>query len=259
VAPVFRRDNELKNDLKRKLKSGAQAYGIWITIESPLVTEYISTLGFDYLVFDTEHSPLDIYQTQTLMQAMRDKGTVPIVRVWWNDLVAVKRALDIGAYGIVIPWINNKEQAEMAVKACKYPPKGLRGCGPRRTTFDDPDYLKTANDETLVIAQIETEEAVDNIASIVAVEGIDVTYIGPADLSASFGHLGDMTHPDVQSAIDRVHEASSEAGISSGIHMGAGKTVQDRVREGYNFITVSSDFELLQSGALQALKQIGKT
>lgn len=248
----------MKNDLKTRLKSGAQAYGIWITIESPIVTEYISTLGFDYFVFDTEHSPLDIYQTQTLMQAMRDKGTIPIVRVWWNDLVAVKRALDIGAYGIVIPWINNREQAEMAVKACKYPPKGLRGCGPRRPTFDDPDYMKTVNDEILVIAQIETKEAVNNIESIVAVEGIDVTYIGPSDLSASYGHLGDMTQPDVQSAIDRVHEASRRAGVSSGIHLGAGKTLQDRVREGYNFLTVSSDFELLQTGALQILKQIGK-
>jgi 2-keto-3-deoxy-L-rhamnonate aldolase RhmA len=259
MAPVFRRDCELRNDLKRRLKSGEQAYGIWITIESPLITEYISTLGFDYLVFDTEHSPLDIYQTQILMQAMRDKGTIPIVRVWWNDPVAVKRALDIGAYGIIIPWINNKDQAEMAVKACKYPPEGLRGYGPRRSTFDDPDYLKTANDEILVITQIETKEAVDNIESIVTVEGIDVTYIGPFDLSASLGHLGDMTHPDVQSAIERVHDTSKKAGIASGIHMGAGKTVQDREREGYNFITVSSDFELLQSGALQALKQIGKT
>ena len=248
----------MKNNLKMRLKSGAQAYGIWITIESPIVTEYISTLGFDYFVFDTEHSPLDIYQTQTLMQAMRDKGTVPIVRVWWNDLVAVKRALDIGAYGIVIPWINNREQAEMAVKACKYPPEGLRGYGPRRPTFDDPNYVKTANDEILVIAQIETKEAVNNIESIVAVEGIDVTYIGPSDLSASLGHLGDMTHPDVQSAIDRVHETSRRAGISSGIHLGAGKTLQDRVKEGYNFLTVSSDFGLLQSGALQILKQINK-
>ena len=173
------RGNELKNELKRRLKNDAQTYGVWIGIESPLVTEYISTLGFDYLVFDTEHSPLDIYQSQTLIQSMRNKGSTPIVRVWWNDIVAIKRALDIGAYGIIVPWVNNEGQAEKGVKACKYPPEGLRGCGPRRTNFDDPDYLKTANDEILVIAQIETEEAVDNIESIVAVKGIDVTYIGP--------------------------------------------------------------------------------
>ncbi|MBS7620190.1 4-hydroxy-2-oxo-heptane-1,7-dioate aldolase, partial [Candidatus Bathyarchaeota archaeon] len=101
----------MKNELKRRLKRGDQVYGIWVTIESPMVTELLSTMGFDYFVFDTEHSPLDIFQSQTLMQAMRPMGTTPIIRVWWNDLVAIKRALDVGAYGVVVPWINNKEQA----------------------------------------------------------------------------------------------------------------------------------------------------
>jgi 2-keto-3-deoxy-L-rhamnonate aldolase RhmA len=248
----------MKNELKRRLKAGEQVCGIWVTIESPIVTELLSTLNFDYFVFDTEHSPLDIYQTQTLMQAMRHNGTTPIVRVWWNDIVAIKRALDIGAYGIVVPWINNKEQAEMAVKACRYAPKGLRGCGPRRAAFDDPDYLKTADEEILIIAQIETKDAVENIESIVSVEGIDVTYIGPADLSASYGHLGDMSHPEVQTAIDRVFDASRKAGVATGIHLGAGKTIMDRVKKGYSFVTVGSDLDFLGFGAIQTLKQLGK-
>ena len=248
----------MRNELKRRLKAGAQVYGIWVTIESPLVTELLSDLGFDYFVFDTEHSPLDIYHAQTLMQAMRPMGTTPIVRVWWNDLVAIKRALDIGAYGVVVPWVNTKEQAEMAVKACRYAPEGLRGCGPRRAALFDPDYLHTANDEILIIAQIETKQAVENIEEILSVEGIDVSYIGPADLSASHGHLGNMSHPDVQKAIDRVFDASEAAGVAKGVHLGSGKTILDRVEQGYNLITVGSDTGFTRAGAIQVLNMLGK-
>ena len=248
----------MRNELKWRLKAGEQAYGLWMTIESPIVTELLSTLGFDYFVFDTEHSPLDIYQSQTLMQAMRDEGTTPIVRVWWNDLVAIKRALDIGAYGVVIPWVNNKEQAEIAVKACRYAPTGLRGCGPRRASLFDPDYYETVEKELLIIVQIETREAVENIEDILSVEGIDVSYIGPADLSASHGHLGNMSHPEVQEAIDKVYDASVAAGVATGVHMGSGKTIMDRVEKGYNFITVGNDLGFVRAGAMAVLKQLGK-
>jgi len=248
----------VRNELKRRLKAGEQTYGVWTTIESPMVTELLSTLGFDYFVFDTEHSPLDIFQAQTLMQAMRGEGTTPIVRVWWNDLVAIKRALDIGAYGVVIPWVNNKNQAEIAVKACRYAPDGLRGCGPRRAALFDPDYLRTADEEILIIAQIETREAVENIEDILSVDGIDVSYIGPADLSASHGHLGDMSHPEVQEAIDRVFDASVAAGVATGVHMGSGKTIMDRVEKGYNFITVGNDLGFVRAGAKEILEQLGR-
>jgi len=248
----------MRNELKRRLKAGEQVYGVWMTIESPIVTELLSTLGFDYFVFDTEHSPLDIYKSQTLMQAMRDMGTTPIVRVWWNDLVPIKRALDVGAYGVVVPWVNTKEQAEMAVKACRYAPEGLRGCGPRRAAMLDPDYLRTADEEILIIAQIETRQAVENIEDILSVDGIDVTYIGPADLSASHGHLGDMPHPEVQEAIDRVFDASRAAGVATGVHMGSGKTIMDRVEKGYNFITVGNDLGFVRTGAMEILRELGR-
>jgi len=248
----------MRNELKRRLKAGEQACGLWMSIESPIVTELLSGLGFDYFVFDTEHSPLGIYQAQTLMQAMRPMGTTPIVRVWWNDLVAIKRALDIGAYGIVVPWVNTKEQAEMAVKACRYAPEGLRGCGPRRAALFDPDYLQTADEEILIIAQIETKQAVENIEDILSVEGINVSYIGPADLSASHGHLGNMSHPEVQEAIDKVFDASEAAGVAKGVHMGSGKTILDRVEKGYNFITVGSDLGSVRAGANEILKMLGK-
>jgi 2-keto-3-deoxy-L-rhamnonate aldolase RhmA len=246
----------MKNHLKRRLKAGEQTYGVWMTVESPIVTEFLSTLGFDWFVFDTEHSPLDIYQVQTLMQAMRGNRTTPLIRVVWNDLVPIKRALDVGAYGVVVPWVNTREEAETAVQACRYAPRGLRGCGPRRAAMCDPEYLTTADDELLVIAQIETKRAVENIEAILAVDGIDVSYIGPSDLSASYGHLGNMSHPEVQQAIDRVYDASEAAGVATGVHMGAGKTIMDRVAKGYDFITVGSDFQFFQSGATQLLQQL---
>ena len=248
----------MRNELKRRLSRGEQVYGTWITVESPMATEMLSSLGFDYFVFDTEHSPLDIYMAQTLMQAMRgDSKTTPIVRVNWNDLVQIKRALDIGAYGVLVPWVNTKEEAEMAVKATRYAPNGLRGCGPRRAAMFDSDYLQTADDEILVICQIETKEAVENIEEIVSVEGVDVSYIGPADLSASYGHLGNQSHPDVQKAIDRVFDATKAAGKATGVHQASGKTIEGRMEKGYNFITIGNDLIYLKNGVLAQMEKLG--
>ena len=247
----------MRNELKRRLKRGEQTLGCWITIESPICSEMMSTLGFDWFVFDTEHSPLDIYKSQTLMQAMRGDATTPIIRVWWNDIVAIKRALDVGAYGVLVPWINTKEEAELAVKATRYAPEGLRGCGPRRAAMFDPDYYKTVDKELLVICQIETKKAVENIEDIASVEGLDVTYIGPADLSASYGHLGNMSHPDVQKAIDTVYDATKAAGKAAGVHMGAGKTIKERMEKGYEFITIGNDLSLLRRGIRELRTELG--
>jgi len=248
----------LRNELKRRLKAGAQVFGSWITVESPMATEMMSAQGFDYFVFDNEHSPLDILHIQTLMQAMRgDSKTCPIVRPWWNDLVAIKRALDIGAQGVLVPWVNTKEQAKAAVDATCYMPKGLRGCGPRRASMFDPDYLKTADDEILVVVQIETKQAVENIEDICSVEGVDVTYIGPADLSASYGHLGNHAHPDVQKAIDRVYDATKAAGLATGVHEASGKTIEERIKKGYNFVTIGNDLVYMRMGVQNQLRQLG--
>lgn len=248
----------MRNELKRRVKAGEQVYGTWITVESPIMTEMMSSLGFDYFVIDTEHAPLDILMAQTLMQAMRpDTKTTPIVRVWWNDLVAIKRALDVGASGILVPWVNNKEEAEMAVKATRYAPDGLRGCGPRRVAMFDPDYLKTADDEIMVVVQIETREAVKNIEDICSVDGIDVTYIGPADLSASYGHLGNMSHPDVQKAIDIVYDASKAAGVGTGIHEGSGSTIPERMKKEYNLVTIGNDLIYAKKGVLAHFNELG--
>jgi 2-keto-3-deoxy-L-rhamnonate aldolase RhmA len=209
-------------------------------------------------VIDTEHAPLDILTAQTLMQSMGpDTKTTPIVRAWWNDLVAIKRALDIGAYGILVPWVNNKEEADLAVKATRYGPYGLRGNGPRRASMFDPDYLQTADQEIMVVVQIETKKAVENIEDICSVEGVDATYIGPADLSASYGHLGDQGHPDVQKAIDIVYDASIEAGIGTGIHQASGSSIPERMKKGYNLVTIGNDLIYAKKGVLNHFKELG--
>ena len=243
----------MRNELKRRLKAGERTLGLWMSIESPIVSELLSGLGFDWFVFDLEHSPLDVYTAQTLMQAMREE-TTPIIRVAWNDPVLIKLALDVGTYGVVIPWVNNREEARRAVEACKYPPEGIRGCGPRRSALFDPEYFKTANDEILVIAQIETREAVENIEEIASVDGIDVFFIGPYDLSASYGYLGRLEAPPVQRAIERVLEVAKEAGVAPGIYGGGGKTPRERYDEGFQFIALGEDLDLLRRGAREVLR-----
>jgi 2-keto-3-deoxy-L-rhamnonate aldolase RhmA len=171
--------------------------------------------------------------------------------------VAIKRALDIGASGILVPWVNSKEEAELAVKATRYAPNGLRGCGPRRAGLFDPDYLKTADEEILVVVQIETKQAVKNIEDICNVEGVDATYIGPADLSASLGHLGNMSHSDVQKAIDIVFDASKAAGIGTGIHQASGSTIPERMKKGYNLVTIGNDLIYAKKGVLMQFKELG--
>jgi len=177
--------------------------------------------------------------------------------LWWNDIVAIKRALDVGAYGVLVPWVNNKEEAELAVKATRYAPDGLRGCGPRRAAMFDPDYFKTADKEIAVIVQIETKKAVANIEDICSVEGVDATYIGPADLSASHGHLGNMSHPDVQKAIDRVYDATKAAGLAAGIHQASGSAIKKRMEKGYNLVTVGNDLIYMRMGVQNQFKELG--
>ena len=246
----------MKNELKARLKRGEKTVGAWITIPHMDVSEALSTLPFDWFVFDQEHSALDDQITQELIQAMKGEVT-PIVRVAWNDMVMIKKALDTGVEGIIIPWVNSKEDAVKAVKFCKYPPEGVRGCGPRRTILLDPDYLKTVNDELLIIVQIETQEAVKNAEEIMSVDGIDAFFVGPFDLSSSMGLMGQIDHPKVREAIERVFEAGKNAGIASGIWQGAGMSIRERLEEGWQMVALGMDINFLMDGARSILREAG--
>jgi 2-dehydro-3-deoxyglucarate aldolase len=249
----------LKNPLKEKLKKGEAVIGTFVLIGHPDVAEWLSRVGYDWLLLDTEHSPTGYETLQRMMQAMNGSNCVPIVRPQWNDPVTIKRVLDIGAYGVLIPWVNSKEDAENAVRYCKYPPEGIRGYGPRRAGMFDPDYYKTANDELLISIQIETQEALDNLDEILSVDGIDACYIGPWDLSVSLG-LGvppTWDEPKYAAAFDRVLEVSAKHNKPAGL-FAISSNIEWALQKGFKFNTVDMDDAFLMSAARNALEKARK-
>mgnify|MGYP000023413723 FL=1 len=245
----------MKNPVKAKLKAGKPSIGTWITIGHPDVAEFLATLGFDWFVFDMEHSPISFETVQVLMQASSFSKTVPLVRVAWNDMVLIKRALDIGAYGVVIPWVNTKEDAINAVKYCRYPPRGLRGCGPRRAAVRDPEYFETVEEELLVVVQIETEEALKNIDDILTVEGIDACYIGPNDLSMNLGVFRQWGHPKFRKALEIVLDACKRYGVAPGMHCNI-NNINEALEMGFKFCAIDSDYRFLLRGAREAIERV---
>ncbi len=246
----------MKNSVKAKLKAGEPSVGTWLTIGHPDVAEFLAAVGFDWVVFETEHAPLGMETVQTMMQAMSySADCLPMVRVAWNDLVLIKRALDIGAYGLVIPWVNTREDAEKAVSYCKYPPEGIRGVGPRRAAHRDPDYFATANEEILIVVQIETETALENLDEIFSVKGIDACFIGPWDLSMSLGVFKNFQHPKYEDALDRVLQACKRWGVAPGMHCSEGN-INEAIERGFQFCAIANDYGFLLKGARQALRKI---
>jgi 2-keto-3-deoxy-L-rhamnonate aldolase RhmA len=244
----------LKNPLKERLKKGEAVIGTFVGIGHADVTEWLSHLGFDWLLLDAEHGPMGFETLQVMMQAMNGSNCVPIVRPQWNDPVIIKRVLDIGAYGVLIPWVNSKEEAEAAVRACRYPPSGIRGWGPRRAAMFDADYFATANGEVLVAVQIETEKALRNLDDILSVEGVDACYIGPWDLSCSlgFGVPPRWNEPRYLEAFDKVVKAAEEHGKPAGMFASI-DNIGWAVEKGFRFNTVDDDDTFLMRGAMMAL------
>ena len=252
----------MKNLLKEKLQKGQTAVGAFVGLGHPDVTERLSRIGFDFLVIDGEHAPLGLETMQQMMQAMNGSNCTPIIRPEWNDMVIIKRVLDIGAHGVVIPWVNTKEEAEYAVRACRYPPEGLRGYGPRRTALFDSDYFETANDEILVIVQIETKKAVRNIDDILSVKGIDACYIGPFDLSISFGCFPPqltnpqyrIANPQYVDAFDKVVTAAKKWNKPAGMWTSA-EIIQWAIEKGFTLNTVGGADSFLMEGAKLTLEK----
>jgi 2-keto-3-deoxy-L-rhamnonate aldolase RhmA len=242
--------------LKAKLKKGEAVIGTFVMMGHPDGAEWLSRVGFDWLLLDSEHATADYQTLQRMMQAMNGSGCIPIVRPQWNDQVVMKRVLDIGAYGVLIPWVNSKEEAEQAVSYCKYPPEGIRGWGPRRAGMFDPDYFKTANEELLITIQIETQKALDNLDEILSVPGIDACYIGPWDLSVSlgFGVPPDLNEPRYREAFDRVLEAAAKHGKPAGMFC-TSDNVEWALEKGFIYNTVDCDDAFLIQGAKAAVEK----
>jgi 2-keto-3-deoxy-L-rhamnonate aldolase RhmA len=252
----------LKNKVKEMLKANKVTIGAWVNFGTPDSAEILAHMGLDWLVFDTEHGPWSIETVQQMIQATGGTEIVPIIRVAWNDPVMIKRALDIGAYGIIVPWINTKKEAIQAVRAAKYPPKGIRGCGPRRSSLyglKTKEYLDIADELVLVIAQIETQEAIDNLEDIMSVEGIDAIFVGPMDLSMSLGLHGQQTHPKNLDTIDRILEVGKKKGVPVGIYSLGPEFNKMVIEKGFQFVVLGSDMSFMIHGLRDILKRAGRT
>jgi 2-keto-3-deoxy-L-rhamnonate aldolase RhmA len=215
--------------------------GTIVTLPAPAVAEVLSAGGLDWLFVDTEHAPLDALAAQSLLQAAR----VPcIVRVPDGHEATLKKALDTGATGVVVPLVNTAQAAKAIVSFCKYPPRGVRGVGLVRAQgygFDFQRYFAGANDETVVVVQCEHIAAVEAIDAIVAVDGVDAVFVGPYDLSGSMGRLGEVEHPDVLAAIARVAEACRKGGKALGIYVGSAAKAKAFIAQGYTLVAVGMD------------------
>ena len=241
-----------KNSLKRRLLGGQKAFGSWLHLAHPAAAEAMASAGYDFLFIDNEHGPGSLQDTVALLQTLAATPAASVVRVPWNDPVYLKRLLDIGASSVMIPMIETAEQARAAVAACRYPPRGFRGFGPWRELglgTDMADYIKHAHEELLIIGQIESMKAVENIDAIAAVEGLDLLYIGPNDLSGSAGRFREFEHPDVAKAIDRAFAGIRRAGKPAGIVPYGPHSTADLFRAGYAMIADGTDAMLMRRAA----------
>jgi 2-keto-3-deoxy-L-rhamnonate aldolase RhmA len=193
--------------LKKRLKAGETTFGGWLTVANPVIAEIMAGTGFDWVVIDTEHGGFDNEGLMTNLIAFNGSPTVPIVRVPWNDAVRIKQILDMGADGVLVPMVNSAAEARDAISACKYPPVGTRGFGPRRASDygrKTDEYVAQANDGVIVILQIEHVDAVAQLDASLDTPGIDVVCLGPTDLSGSAGVLRQFEHPVVTEGITKV-------------------------------------------------------
>jgi 2-keto-3-deoxy-L-rhamnonate aldolase RhmA len=233
--------------------------GTLISLPSPEVAELLAEVGFDWLFIDTEHGPFDTERALRLLQAIGDRAA-PVVRVPAGEEVWIKKALDIGAAGVIVPQVNSAEQAARVVRLCKYPPLGTRGVGigrAHRYGLGFSDYIASANDAVAVIVQAEHIEAVPEIETIVRVPGVDAVLIGPYDLSASMGKPGQITDPEVRAAMDAIRQACLTAGVRLGIFGLSAAAVRPYLDEGFTLITVGVDTVFLSQAARAALSDLG--
>lgn len=232
------------NAFKKALKEGKQQIGLWSSLGSNMVAEGIAHSGFDWILLDTEHSPNELPGLVSQLQAMKGGTATPIVRPAWNDAVLVKRLLDIGVQSLLFPFVQTPEEAKRAVAATRYPPQGIRGVATtaRASNFGRvKDYLKKANDEICVLVQVETMEAIGRLREIASVDGVDGVFIGPSDLAASMGHLGNFQHADVQKVISAAIGEIRAAGKAGGYLTGVEDEAKKRLAEGFQFVAVGSD------------------
>jgi len=248
-----------ENRLKELWAEDRPALGGWLGIPSSTSAEMMAHATFDWLCVDMQHGAIDYQVAVTMLQAISTTDTVPIVRVPWNEPGIIMKVLDAGAYGVIIPMVNSRAEAEAAVAACRYAPDGIRSYGPARAVlYAGPDYFSRANETVLCIPMIETREALANVDEIVGTPGVDVAFIGPSDLSVSLGlpPSYDQDAAKFVAAVASVEAACKRHGVVAGVFGGNATVARKRIEQGFRLIEVADDGRTMVTGAAAALAQL---
>jgi 2-dehydro-3-deoxyglucarate aldolase len=244
------------NQFRADLVAGKRLIGCWSALGSPITTEVLGLAGFDWILLDGEHAPNDVLSFIPQLMALKDSASAPVVRPQWNDTVIIKRLLDAGFYNFLIPFIESADDARRAVAATRYPPEGVRGVSVahRSNRYGTvKDYMKVVNDNIAVIVQIESRKGVAAIAEICAVPGVDCVFVGPSDLAAAYGQLGNPLHPEVQDAMKTIMSAAKAAGKPVGILAPVELDARRYLEMGASFVAVGSDLGVFRA-ATQGLR-----
>jgi 2-dehydro-3-deoxyglucarate aldolase len=246
----------LPNRFKRDLRDKKLLIGCWCALANPNTTEVLGLAGYDWLMLDGEHAPNEVNTFIPQLMALKDSRSAPVVRPQSNDTVVIKRLLDAGFYNFLIPYVESAEEAARAVAATRYPPEGVRGVsvsmrGNRFATI--PDYYKTSNQNITVAIQIESRTGVANVEAILAVPGVDAVFIGPGDLAAGYGHIGNPGHEEVQAAMQQVFASAKAAGVPVGILAPVEADARRYIEMGATLVAVGSDLGLFRA-ATQTLR-----
>lgn len=253
------------NTTKAKLKAGEAVVGTWLAVPSAVSARFMAQLGFDYLCVDMEHQPIDLETASAMFSTIAQSGVTPLARIPWNTPENIKRVLDCGAHGIVVPMVNTREEAEAAVAAAKYPPAGIRSVGGMVHALnfgtDPATYYARANDEILVVLQTESPQGVENADEIYSVPGVDAVFIGPNDLLSMMHLTPAMESPAPQfvEALAHVVKTADKHGIAPGIHTASAEACQRRIGEGFRFMAIASDARFMVAGAQAQLGQFQKS
>jgi 2-keto-3-deoxy-L-rhamnonate aldolase RhmA len=247
-----------KNKVKELLRNGQPAIGTGIAVSDTFAVEVLAAAGYDWFFIDTEHCPIGTEALLRVLLAMKGSDTVPVVRLMNNHPDYFKMALDLGALGVVVPLIQSAEDARRAVDACRYPPAGTRGFGPVRVSqyhHQLKEYVARANDEILLVAQVETIQGVRELDAILEVEGIDAIFVGSGDLSSSLNHLGEFDHPEVKTAVTEVFTKAKRAGKPFGYWASTPEEFADYVKRGATLMLVGGDLQFVQEMGLDYAKR----
>ncbi|MFN8498182.1 MAG: aldolase/citrate lyase family protein [Anaerolineae bacterium] len=253
-----------ENRVRTIWQQGGAVITGWLHISSSFAAEIMSQAGWDALTIDLQHGPVDYQAAVPMLQTISASNVTPLARVPWNDPAIIMKMLDAGCYGIICPMVNSRAEAEAFVGACRYQPQGYRSHGPTRARlYAGADYVEHANNTVIAMPMIETAQAVENIDEILSVEGVDALYIGPADLSMSYGYppRTDLTDPFLVDKIDRILAAAKRHNVVAGIHCGSPAYARQMIEKGFQFIAILSDGGLLANAAraaVEATKGTGK-